>query len=102
MNDPKKAAHALDGIPVIALYSDGSTEQTTLAKAVGMGNLAKQARNEWAEAVEKIDQAFAEAGWSGEVDNLEKQAAFDRLAAFNPCRNFDRMAKAYQCEWAVE
>jgi hypothetical protein len=101
MTELMKAAHALDGIPVIALYSDGREEQTTVARAVGLGDLAKKARMEWAEVVEKLDRAFADAAWSGKVDNLTKQAAFDHLAAFNPCRNFDRMVKAYQRDWAL-
>ena len=81
MNEFTKAAHALNGIPVTAIYNDGREEETTVAKAIGMGHVAKEARNEWAEVAKKLDYAFAEAGWFEKVSPEERKAASDHLAA---------------------
>lgn len=99
-------AKALDNIPVVAMYADGRKERTTAAKALGMGgDLAKAQQNrrdEWSRAAETIDKAIEAYGPRRQMDNLTKQSAFDALAAFDPIRNFGRMVKSYQRDWAQE
>ena len=98
MTNLVKAAHALDGIPVTAFH-DGTEHETTLAKAIGMGDTAKQARNEWAEVARKLEKELPE---HDDVDKATRQQAFEHLAAFNPIRNFDRMVKSFERERAIK